>query len=94
MNDFKIDIRDLIKKGRRNLNKRVGSVTISGPYGIKFNITPHDPEVTLAREIIIFMRDRRVLNSKECCDGCIDRSLESLKKIRELEKRIDEMAKG
>ena len=83
MNDFMIDIRDLVQKGRRNLNKRVGSVTISTPSGISFNIEPHDPEVTCAREVIIFMRDRRVLNSKECCDGCIDRSLESLNKIRE-----------
>jgi hypothetical protein len=82
MDDFLIDIRQLIKKGRRNLNKRVGSVQISTPTGITFILDPHDPEVTMAKKILIYMRDRRVLKSQECCDDCIDRSLESLQKIR------------
>ncbi len=82
MDDFLIDVRQLIKKGRRNLNKRIGSVQISTPAGISFRLEPHDPEVTMAKKILIYMRDRRVLKSQECCDNCIDRSLESLQKIR------------
>lgn len=98
MDDFQIDIRDLIKKGCRNLNKRVGSVTISTPAGVSFQVEPHDPEVTLAREVLIYMRDRRVLNSKECCDDCIDRSLSSLQKIRaylvECEQKLANLTDG
>ena len=82
MNDFKIDIADLIAKGRRNLNKRVEGVEITTP-GITSVVSPHDPEVTSAKRALIFLCDRRVLTSKECCDNCIDRSLESLGKIRE-----------
>jgi len=82
MDDFKIDIANLIAKGRRNLNKHVEGVEITAP-GITFVLSPHDPEVTSAKKAVIFLSDRRVLNSKECCDNCIDRSLESLSKIRE-----------
>ena len=38
----------------------------------------------MAREIVIRMANRRVLNSWECCDNCIDQALESLQKIRQL----------
>lgn len=82
MDDFKINIAGLIEKARRNLNKRVEGVEITTP-GITFVVSPHDPEVTSAKKAVIFLGDRRVLNSKECCDNCIDRSIESLGKIRE-----------
>ncbi len=81
--EFKIDVQRLFKDARRNLNKRVGSVQISLPPNITYVLEPHDPEITIARKILVFTRDRRVLSSKECCDGCIDRSIESLRKIRE-----------
>lgn len=82
MDEFKIDIASLVSKGRRHLNKRVEGVEITLP-GITYVVAPHDPEITAAKKIVIFLGDRRVLNSFECCDNCIDRSLESLAKIRE-----------
>jgi hypothetical protein len=81
--EFKIDVRRLLKDARRTLNKRVGKVQISLPPNITYVLEPHDPEITIARKILVFTRDRRVLSSEECCDGCIDRSIESLGKIRE-----------
>lgn len=83
MNNFTIDIADLVAKCRHNLNKRVVGLEITAPPGITFVVEPHDPEVTAARKIVIFLRDRRVLNASECCDNCIDHSLASLGKIRE-----------
>ena len=83
MNEFKIDIAELAEKSRRHLNKRVVGVEINTPPGLTFIVDPHDPEVTAARRVLIFMKDRRALNSQECCDNCIDRSLASLEKIRE-----------
>ncbi len=35
----------------------------------------------MAREIIIRLKDRRVLSTWECCDGCIDNVLASLQEI-------------
>jgi hypothetical protein len=41
-----------------------------------------DREKQIAREIVIRLKDRRVLNSWECCDHCIDQALSSLQEIR------------
>ncbi len=83
MENFTIEIAELVAKGRRNLNKRVVGLEITAPPGITFIVDPHDPEVTAAKKTVIFLSDRRVLNASECCDDCIDRSLASLGKIRE-----------
>jgi hypothetical protein len=40
-------------------------------------------EQKVAREIVIRVADRRVLNASECCDNCIDEALGSLQKIRD-----------
>jgi hypothetical protein len=79
---LQFDVRKLIAKGRRILNKRVTGAQIRLP-GFTFTVAPVDPEVKLARQLVVWLGDRRVLNSFECCDGCIDRSLASLLKIRE-----------
>jgi hypothetical protein len=87
---FRIDGRKVIGTARRKLNNRVDGIKINFP-GITFCVKPTDPEQKAAREIAIFLANRRVLNSKECCDHCIDHSLESLQKIREflVQKQID-----
>jgi hypothetical protein len=79
---LRFDVRKLIAKGRRTLNKRVAGAQIRLP-GFTFSVAPVDPEVKVARQLMVWLADRRVLTSKECCDGCIDSSLSSLLKIRE-----------
>lgn len=79
---FQIDLRKLLAEMRRRFNSRVTGVEVNLP-GLTFCLDPSDPEKKAAREIVIFLKDRRVLNSKECCDNCIDNSLASLLKIRE-----------
>jgi len=37
-----------------------------------------DRERTVARELVIRLKDRRVISAFECCDDCIDRALASL----------------
>ena len=64
------------------MNKRVTGAQIRLP-GFTFTVAPVDLEVKAARQLVIWLGDRRVLNASECCDGCIDRSLASLLKIRE-----------
>lgn len=78
---FRFDFSQLIATARRKLNNRVDGITISFPF-VSVTVCPDDLEQQVAREIVIRMADRRVLNSFECCDGCIDNALESLQKIR------------
>lgn len=93
MNDrnppFRFGFRDLLSMARRKLNKRVDGVTINLPF-ISFNVAPDDVEKQVAREIVIRLADRRVLNAKECCDNCIDNALDSLQDIRKtlVEKQV------
>ncbi len=79
---LQFDVRKLIAKGRRSLNKRVTGAQIRLP-GFTFIVAPVDPEVKVARQLVVWLADRRVLKASECCDDCIDRSLASLLKIRE-----------
>jgi len=78
---FRFDLSNHIKKARRKFNTRVGSVSISIPF-LSFSLNPDDLETRVAREIVIRMADRRVLNANECCDNCIAQALESLQEIR------------
>lgn len=78
---FRFDFRDLLTVAHRKLSNCVGDVTINLPF-ISFNVAPDDVERQVAREIVIRLCDRRVLNAKECCDNCIDNALESLQDIR------------
>ena len=78
---FKFDFKTLTEKARRKVNSRVGSVSINLPF-LSFSINPDDLEKRIAREIVIRMSDKRVLNACECCDNCVDRALLSLQEIR------------
>ena len=64
--------------------KRIESpngISITIPF-YEFNFLPNEDEIKIAKEVIIRLRGRRVLNSRECCDNCIERALESISKIR------------
>lgn len=80
---FRFDLRTLLSDARRKLNTRVEGLSINLPF-LSFRVNPNDLERQVAREIIIRMADRRVLNASECCDNCIDQALTSLQKIRDL----------
>ncbi len=80
---FKFDFRAQLKDARRKLNSRVGSVSVNLPF-FSFSLNPDDLEKRVAREIVIRMSDRRVLNAFECCDNCIDQALSSLQEIRRI----------
>jgi len=80
---FKFDFRAQIKEARRKLNSRVGSVSINLPF-LSFSLNPDDLEKRIAKEIVIRLSDRRVLNAFECCDSCINHALSSLQEIRRI----------
>jgi hypothetical protein len=79
---FKFDVGQIVKR-LRNLPVSVDGVTIALPF-IEVTVKPDDTERKVAREIVIRLADRRVLNSYECCDGCIREALDSLQEIRKI----------
>jgi len=78
---FQFDLRDLVLRARRQVNDRVSGVSINLPF-VSFSVIPQATEKKAAKEIVIRLADRRVLNAFECCDDCIDKALGSLQEIR------------
>ena len=79
---FKIDLSDLAKRAKKQTIGRVGEVTLNLPF-VSIAMSPKDREKEIARELVIRMKDRRVLSAWECCDRCIDHALKSLGEIRQ-----------
>jgi hypothetical protein len=80
---LKFNFNELLKKAATKAKKHVDGVTINIPF-LAFTVKTTDPERKVARELLIRLPDKRVLSSKECCDNCIDRSLDSLQEIRSI----------
>jgi len=78
---FKFDLTEILARARRQISGRIGDVTLNLPF-LSFAVSPHDRERKVAREIVIRLRDRRVLSAWECCDSCIENALDSLQEIR------------
>src|SRR5689334_5380260 len=83
MRDMQIDVRGLTARARRWINKRVATGQINLGF-ISFVMHSNDPERTAARKLLIQLRDKRVFNSNDCCDGCVKNSIESLQQVREI----------
>lgn len=80
---FKFDVSDLLARASRQVKGRLGDVTLNLPF-VSITVSPKDREREVARELVIRLRDRRVLSAWECCDGCIDDALKSLGEIRQI----------
>jgi hypothetical protein len=65
----------------RKVPLSVDGVTITLPF-LEVTVKVDDTERKVAREVVIRLSDRRVLNAFECCDGCIESALKSLQEIR------------
>jgi hypothetical protein len=78
---FRFNVYELLGKASRQLKKRVDGVTINLPF-MNFSVRPDDLEQKLAREVVIRLANKRVLNAFECCDRCIEKALTSLQEIR------------
>lgn len=77
---FRFDLDGIVTRLRR-LPVAVDGVTITLPF-VGVTVKPDNVERKVAREVVIRLADRRVLNAFECCDGCIDQALASLQEIR------------
>jgi hypothetical protein len=77
---FRFDVSEIVRRFRK-LPVSVEGITITLPF-VEMTVKPDDTERKVAREIVIRLADRRVLNAFECCDGCIENALKSLLEIR------------
>ena len=68
---------------RRLAKNRVGAVTLNLPF-FSISVSRNGREKQIARELVVRLKDRRVLSASECCDDCIDQALTSLQEIRRL----------
>ncbi len=80
---FVIDLNAKLRRWRALLNDKATGVKISLP-GISFTFKTAETERVVAREVLIRLGDKRVLNSRECCSDCIEHAFASLEKIRSL----------
>ncbi len=87
---FKFKADDIFRRVRQKVNANVEGTNLTLP-GVTFRIRPLDIEQAVAREIAIRLKHRRVLNSFECCDDCIDKALDSLQEIKAI--LIDQQVK-
>jgi hypothetical protein len=78
---FQFDASALVGKATRHVKKRVDGVSINLPF-VSISFKPDDSEQRVAREVVIRLADKRVLNAFECCDSCIEQALSSLQEIR------------
>lgn len=81
MAKLKFDMAALLQRARRTIVNHLGDVTLTLPFGT-ITVQPTAKETKVARETLVVLRDRRVLSAQECCDDCVDSSLESLQEIR------------
>jgi hypothetical protein len=86
---FQFDLISLIERVRR-IPRSVDGVAINLPF-VSVSVKPDDLERQTAREVVIRLADRRVLNAFECCDNCIRNALISLQEIRRflVEKQVE-----
>ncbi|MFN2533480.1 MAG: hypothetical protein ABR555_19535 [Pyrinomonadaceae bacterium] len=79
---FKFKLASLLERAQ-HLPAKIDGVSIRLPF-VNVTVKPDNVERKVAREIVIRLADRRVLNSFECCDGCIESALKSLQEIRSI----------
>jgi hypothetical protein len=78
---FQFDISAVLASLARRGDALPSAVQLNLPF-LSVRVHPSATDVKLSRELLVKMRDRRVLDFKECCDGCIDQALTSLQQIR------------
>jgi hypothetical protein len=77
------DVSSVVSRARRLPRAKVKGISINLPF-LSINVSSEDTERKVAQEVLIRLRDKRVLVARECCDSCIDNALKSIVEIRRL----------
>ena len=67
---------------KNNINIKLDDISLSFPFIINASFRFEKNIIDIARETIMALIDRRILNAKECCASCIYKALNSLKEIK------------
>lgn len=78
---FQFNIAGVLADLRRLPPVRLGAVPISLPF-VTVMFQPSEADRSIAAELVTRLADRRVLNSHECCDNCIDEALKAFQEVR------------
>ncbi len=62
----------------------IDNITLSFPFFSCSLKKPENIEKEIATEIVIRLKDKRVLTSSQCCDACTQKAIDSLYSIREI----------
>ncbi len=78
---FQFNIANVLADVRRLPRVGLDAVPISLPF-VTVMSRASEADRLIAAELVTRLADRRVLNSQECCDSCIDEALEAFQEIR------------
>lgn len=80
---LKFDVSSVVERAKLLPKPKVKGITINLPF-LSIDLAASDDEKRIAREVLIRLRDKRVLVAWECCDSCIRNALASIQDIRTL----------
>jgi hypothetical protein len=76
----------------------ITSLTLSFPFRAGITVSINSKEKDIAKEAIIMLVNRRILNASECCPSCSQQSIDSLKEIKsdliQIEKKLINSVNG
>ena len=81
--DLKFDVSSILQRANLLSKPKVKGISINLPF-LSIDLTISNEERKIAKEVLIRLRDKRVLVAWECCDNCIKNALVSIQDIRKL----------
>jgi len=81
--DLKFEVMQIVRRAKLLPAPKVKGLSINLPF-VSIELAASDDERKIAKELLIRLRDKRVLVAWECCDDCIEKALASIQDIRTL----------
>lgn len=81
--NLKFNVSSILRKAKNLPKPKIKGITVNLPF-LSVDLVPSDEENKIAREVLIRLRDKRVLVAWQCCDNCIKHALDSIQEIRSL----------
>jgi hypothetical protein len=83
MSNLKFDVSSILQMAKNLPKPKVKGVSINLPF-LSIDLSASDDERKIAREVLIRLKDKRVLVAWQCCGDCIKHALDSIQDIRTL----------
>ena len=83
MSNLKFDVSYILQRAKKIPKPKVKGISINLPF-LSIDLSASDEERKIAREVLIRLKDKRVLVAWQCCGDCIKHALDSIQDIRGL----------